>query len=53
MKVPRFYPNDDTCKAIANISEVAHAQRDGTRNNAFLEHEIEEELAEYVRKVCT
>lgn len=53
MKVPLFKPDDDTCNAIASISERAHANRSGTKNKAFLDQEIEEVLTEYVREVCT
>lgn len=49
MKVPLFKPDDDTCNAIATISKRAHANRNGTKNKAFLNPEVEEALAECVR----
>ena len=53
MKVPKFDPHDDACKAIVAISEKAHKNRGGSRDKTFLKHEIEEELAEYVKEVCS
>jgi len=52
MKVPLFNSDDKICLAISAISEGAHAKRNGTKNKAFLDKEVEEELAEYVRRVC-
>ncbi|MCD6295990.1 MAG: SAM-dependent DNA methyltransferase [Deltaproteobacteria bacterium] len=53
MKVPKFDPHNDACKAIAAISEKAHINRDGSRDKTYLKSEIEEELAEYIKKVCS
>ena len=53
MNVPAFEPNNDTFNSIADISELAHANRSGARNKSFLDERTEENLADYVRSVCT
>ena len=53
MNVPKFDTENDASLHIAAVSEFMHNKRRGTKNKDFLEHGMEKELAEYVRKVCT
>ena len=52
MRLPRYSSRSAACRAIANISRVAHGERVKSREKAFLGADEERKLAAYVREVC-
>ena len=52
MKVPQFDPSDPHCQVIVEIAKTAHEVREGTRAKAFLDDELENQLAEHVQACC-
>ena len=50
MNVPKFDPNNEDCRRIAAISDMAHVERLTTRSTNFLEPCVEKELDKCIRK---
>ncbi|MEW6717948.1 MAG: hypothetical protein AB1345_10655 [Chloroflexota bacterium] len=51
MHVPKYDPQDDDHRRLVEISEMAHAKREATRNTKFLSEKLERELQTLVQKV--
>ena len=52
MRVPRYSSGSAACRAIGDMSRVAHGERAKSKEKAFLDADDERKLASYVREVC-
>jgi hypothetical protein len=51
MRVPKFDAQDSDHQRLAEISELAHAEREGTRNTKLLSEKVEREVQLLVQRI--